>query len=184
MNERITLVSLFDNNNLSKIEYYTKQINEKLCKVPFGKNVNNREEVDTLPYHFTLSAWDISDEENVINELSKITFSKLKLLVNNVEIMNGKENSHVLYFSIEDNEELKSLQQKIYEVLPNEKYNPNSFNFHITIHIDKDYNKIISMKEKILQDFIPFELEVNTFGLYEIYPAELVKIFKEGNNYE
>lgn len=97
MNERITLVSLFDNNNLAKIEYYTKQINEKLCKVPFGKNVNNREEVDTLPYHFTLSAWDISDEENVINELSKITFSKLKLLVNNVKIMNGKENSHVLY---------------------------------------------------------------------------------------
>lgn len=181
MNERITLVSLFDNNNLAKIEYYTKQINEKLCKVPFGKNVNNREEVDTLPYHFTLSAWDISDEENVINELSKITFSKLKLLVNNVKIMNGKENSHVLYFSIEDNEELKSLQQKIYEVLPNEKYNPNNFNFHITIHIDKDYNKIISIKEKILQDFIPFELEVDTFGLYEIYPAELVKIFKEEN---
>lgn len=37
MNERITFVSMFDNNNLAKIEYYTKQINENLCKVPFGK---------------------------------------------------------------------------------------------------------------------------------------------------
>lgn len=179
MNERITFVSLFDNKNLTKIEYYTKQISEKLCKVPYGKNVDNREKVDTLPYHFTLSAWDISDEENVIRKLSKIAFFKLRLLINNVKIMNGKENSYVLYFSIEGNEELKLLQQKIYEVLPSEKYNPNNFNFHITIHIDKDYNKIISMKEKILDNFIPFELEVNTFGLYEIYPAKLIKIFEE-----
>lgn len=177
MNERITLISMFDTNNLIKIEYYTKQINEKLCKVPFGKNVDNREEVDTLPYHFTLSAWDISDEENVIKELLKIDFLKLKLLINSVEIMNGKENSYVLYFSIEENEELKLLQQKIYEVLPSEKYNPNNFNFHITINIDKDYNKIISMKEKILDNFIPFELEVDNFGLYEIYPAKLIKQF-------
>lgn len=93
--------------------------------------------------------------------------------------MNGKENSYVLYFNIEDNEKLKLLQQRIYQVLSSEKYNPNNFNFHITIHIDKDYNKIISMKEKILENFIPFELEVNTFGLYEIYPAKLIKIFEE-----
>lgn len=178
MNERITFVSLFDNNNLAKLEYYTKQVYEKLCKVPFGKNVDNREEVDTLPYHFTLSAWDISDEENVIKELSKIDFPKLRLLINNVEIMNEKENSYVLYFSIENNKKLKLLQQRIYQVLPSEKYNPNNFNFPITIHIDKDYNKIISMKEKIVENFIPFELEVDTFGLFEIYPAKLIKIFE------
>lgn len=176
MNERITFISMFDKEVLANIEYYTKQINGSLCKVPFGKNVDNREEVDTLPYHFTLSAWNISNEKKVIKGLSKLAFPKLRLIINNVEIMNGKENSYVLYFSIEDNEELKLLQQKIYEILPSEKYNPNNFNFHITIHIDKDYNKIISMKEKILQNFIPFEIEVDTFGLYEIYPAKLVKI--------
>ena len=176
MNERITFISVFNDISLEKIEHYTKEINDKLCKVPFGKNVNNREEADTLPYHFTLSAWDISCKEKVIDELSKIEYPKLKILINDIEIMNGKENSYVLYFSIEDNEELKLLQQKIYEILPSEKYNPINFNFHITIHIDKDYNKIISMKEKILQNFIPFEIEVDTFGLYEIYPAKLVKI--------
>ena len=90
MNERITLIAIFDDNSLEKIEFYTKQINEKLCKVPFGKNVNSREEVDTLPYHFTLSAWNISDEDNVIKKLSKVDFTKLKLFINNIEIMNGK----------------------------------------------------------------------------------------------
>lgn len=174
MNQRITFVSIFSENDLAKIEYYTKRINDKLCKVPFGKNVVDREEVDTLPYHFTLSAWDISSEEVVIKELSKINFPRLKIFVSSVEIMRGKENSYVLYFKIEDNAELKSLQQRIYEVLPSEKYNPNNFNFHITINIDNDYTKIVSMHEKLLENFSPFELEVDAFCLYEIYPAKLV----------
>lgn len=177
MNERVTFISIFDNINLEKIENYIKQIKQKLCKVPFVKNVDNREEVDTLPYHFTLSAWNILDEEKVINELSKIEYPRLKILINDIEIMNGKENSYVLYFNIEENKELKLLQEKIYQVLPTEKYNPKNFHFHITIHIDKDYTKIIAMKEKLLENFIPFELEVDTFGLYEIYPAKLVKKF-------
>lgn len=179
MNERITFISVFNDISLEKIEHYTKKINDKLCKVPFGKNVDNREEADTLPYHFTLSAWDISCEEKIIDELSKIKYPKLKILINNIEIMNGKENSFVLCFSIEKSEELKLLQSKIYQMLPSEKYNPDNFNFHITIHIDKDYTKINSMKKKLLEKFIPFKLEVDTFGLYEIYPAKLVKQFKK-----
>lgn len=179
MNERITFISIFNKKSLEKIEYYTKQINDKTCKVPFGKNVDNRVEVATLPYHFTLSAWDIFYEAKVIDELSKIEYPKLKILINDIQIMNGKENSFVLCFSIEKSKELKLLQSKIYKMLPSEKYNPDNFNFHITIHIDKDCNKINSMKEKILKNFVSFELEVDTFGLYEIYPAKLVKIFKE-----
>ncbi len=188
MRERVTFISIFDDFNLQKINHYTKEINDKLCKVPFGQNVANREEVDTLPYHFTtLSAWDISYEDKVINDLSKIKYPNLKILINNIEIMNGKENSFVLYFSIEQNEELKLLQSKIYQILPSEKYNPDNFKFHITIHIDKDYNKINSMKEKLLENFIPFELNVGEFNLYEIYPAKLVRQFKQiinDENYE
>ena len=179
MNERITFISMFDNNNLEKIKYYTKQLKEKLCKVPFAKNIDNRVGTDTLPYHFTLSAWDISYKEKVITKLLKIEYPKLKILINDVGIMNGKNNSYVLYFSIEENEKLKGLQQRIYEVLPSEKYNPNNFKSHITIHIDKDYTKIITMKNKLLENFTPFELEVDVFGLYEIYPAKLVKQFKQ-----
>ena len=43
----------------------------------------------------------------------------------------------------------------------------------------KDYTKINSMKDKLLEKFTPFALEVDTFGLYEIYPAKLVKQFKQ-----
>lgn len=39
MNERITFVSVFNNISLEKIEHCTGEINKKLCKVPFGKNV-------------------------------------------------------------------------------------------------------------------------------------------------
>jgi len=178
MHERITFISIFDHSNLAKIEYYTKRINEKLCKVPFGKNVDNRIEVDTLPYHFTLSAWNIEDKEKVKNTLSQIELPKLKIFINNVEIMNGKENSYVLYFNIEEDKILKLFQEQIYQILPNERYNPENFNFHITIHIDKDYSKIAAMKETLLENFTPFELEVNTFGLFEIYPAKLIRQFR------
>ena len=104
MNERVTLISVFDNDNLAKIKFYMELIKDKLCKVPFGKNVDNREKVDTLPYHFTLSVWNISDEDNVIKELSKIEFPKLEIVINDVKIKNGLENSYVLYFSIKQNE--------------------------------------------------------------------------------
>lgn len=30
-----------------------------------------------------------------------------------------------------------------------------------------------------MEIFIPFELEVDTYGLYEIYPANLVKVFSD-----
>ena len=177
MKKRITLISTFDDISIKKIEYSIRQVSEKLCKVPFGKIVGNRIEMDTLPYHFTLSAWDIENEKNVKKNLSQIEFPKLKIYINNVEIMNGKENSYVLYFNIEENEKLKLLQKQIYQYLPTEKYNPENFIFHITIHIDKDFEKIASIKEKILQNFKPFELEVNSFELYEIYPAKLIKRF-------
>ena len=175
MNERITLVSLFNQSDLEKINNIIKVINEPLCKVPFGKNVDNRIKADTLPYHFTLSAWDISQENFILQELSNINFNSFKVNVDSIEIMNGKENSYVLYFNIKVNNELKLLQERIYNILPSEKYNPNKFQFHITITIDKDYEKIIRIKNKLKEIFIPFDLEINSIGLFEIYPATLIK---------
>lgn len=155
MNERITLISLFNQNDLEKINNVIKIINEPLCKVPFCKNVEDRIKVDTLPYHFTLSAWNIEQENFILQELSNINFNSFKVNVDGIKIMDGKENSHVLCFSIKANDELKSLQEKIYNILPIEKYSPNSFQFHITIAIDKDYEKIIRIKKKLEDIFIP-----------------------------
>lgn len=178
MNERITCIATFNKNNLSKIEKYTKLLSQELCKVPFGKNVDNRKDIDTLPYHFTLSAWDIKYEEKIIKELSQINYPELKVIINDVQIMNGKENSYVLYFNITKNETLELLQRNIYQRLPNKKYKPETFNFHITIHIDQNYNNIKEMQKKLLQQFHPFELEIESYNLYEIYPAKIVKTFK------
>lgn len=93
-------------------------------------------------------------------------------------ILKGKENSFVLYFHIQKNQELVSLHQKIYSLFPNEKYNPSHFTFHITITIDKDSEKIIQIKDELTKHFTPFELEVDELGLFEIYPAHLIKRIK------
>jgi len=178
MNERITLVSLFNQSDLEKINNIIEVINEPLCKVPFGKNVDNRIKADTLPYHFTLSAWNISQENFILQELSNINFNSFKVNVDSIEIMNGKENSYVLYFNVKVNNELKLLQERIYNILPSEKYNPNKFQFHITITIEKDYEKIIRIKNKLEEIFFPFDLEINSIGLFEIYPATLIKTMK------
>ncbi len=91
--------------------------------------------------------------------------------------MNGKENSYCLYIELENNEELKNIQKEIYNLCPSPKYNPENFTFHITIHIDKDYQKIINMKKVLEDDFKEIELTVCNFGLYEIYPAKLIETF-------
>lgn len=175
MNERITLISMFDQNNLEKINNIIKIINESICKVPFIENINDRMKVDTLPYHFTFCAWNINQKNYILQELSNINFKRFKVNVDGIEIMNGKENSYVLFFNIKKSNELKLLQEKIYKILPMEKYDPNKFQFHITITIEKNYEKIIRIKKKLEEIFIPFDLEINSLGLFEIYPANLIK---------
>lgn len=175
MNERVTLISLFDNDNLNKILNLINPIKEQLCKIPFGKNVDDRISNDTLPYHFTISAWDIKNEEFILDNLSNIHFDKFKIYVDHIELINGCENSYVLILGFEANKELKALQKEIYNILPTKNYNPDTFKFHITITVDKDYEKIIKIKEKMEASFVPFELEVNSIGLFEIYPAKLIK---------
>lgn len=147
MNKRITLISNFDAESISKIQEKLKVIkNINLCKVPFGKNIINREKADTLPFHFTFCAWDINLEKKILISLAKIKFRSFQIKIVDVKIMSGKDNSYVLYFSIDDNEYLKKLQKEIYNINPASKYNPDNFKFHITIHIDKDYNNIINIK--------------------------------------
>lgn len=177
MNERITLVSLFDEDSTNRIKKVISITNEKVCKVSFGKNISDRYINDTLPLHFTISAWDIKNENLVISKLKMIKFPKTKIEIDGIEIMNGKENSYVLYFSIKENAELKKILEDIYSVVPSEKYNPKSFIFHITIHIDKDYNKILDMKNILEKNLDNMKLIVDKFGLFEIYPAKLIEKF-------
>ncbi len=78
MNDRITLISLFNTEDLNKINKVIKNVTEPLCKVPYIKNIDNRISIDTLPYHFTLSAWNIEEKDFVLKKLSNIKFIALK----------------------------------------------------------------------------------------------------------
>ncbi len=178
MNERITLISILDKENEAKITKYTSKISHKLCKVPYGKGVEDREKADTLPYHFTLYTFDIKKEKEVKEFLRTKEFKNVKVLIDKLEILGGKETSYVLVFSMKENKELRKIQKEIYDKYPSDYYHPNSFPFHITIHISKDKQMIENMKKKIEKEFIPFELEVLKFGLFEIYPAKLVEYYE------
>lgn len=175
MNERITLVAVFNEVDNDKIYNITNVTDELLCKVPFGKNVTDRITVDTLPYHFTISAWDIENKEFIIEKLDKITFSDFDLDIDTIEIREAKEDSYLLCFNIIVNDELRKLQAMIYNVFPTEKYNPDKFKFHITITVDKDYEKIAGIKKQLDKVFNPFKINVSCIKLFEIYPANLVK---------
>ena len=176
MNSRITLVSILEKENILKIEELLSQIEKPLCKIPFGKGVENRILFDTLPYHFTIYSWDIKKEGKVIDFLKSIQFPKLELAINCVNIMKGNEDSYVLYLGIEKNNQLSNLQNIFYQQFGSEYYNPNHFEFHITLHITKDKEEVTRMKEELEKEFQPFSCTINRFALYEIYPANLIYI--------
>jgi 2''-5'' RNA ligase len=172
MNKRITLITNFENEISYKIDKLIKNTGISTCKVPYGvEGVDDRIKMDTLPYHLTICTWNETEKELVIDFLNSISFQSLTVYVNNVELMDGRNNSKVLYLSIEKNEKLISLQKKLYEKFENSKYNPDNFVFHITLDIDQDTQKILKLEKEIKKLFVPFKIEITSIGLYEIYPA-------------
>jgi len=62
-------------------------------------------------------------------------------------------NSYCLYLSIEESYKIRDLQRIFHTEFPKEKYNPDDFIFHITLHIDKDYDKILRMQNILKQSW-------------------------------
>ena len=99
---------------------------------------------------------------------------KIQLKVNDIKIMNAKYDSYCLYLSIEENQQIKELQRIFYKEFPKEKYNSDDFTFHMTLHIDNDYNKIVKMQNILKQNFEPFFLDFNILALFD-YPGDMIK---------
>lgn len=171
---RITLITSFKEKELDKIDQRIKNINYHMCKVPYGINDELRSKIDNLPYHFTIFATDKQNERKLLNIASSIKMNKITLKVSNVRIMNGRDNSFVLYFAIEENEDIKELQRKFFLQIPGEHYNPDKFTFHMTLHIDKDEKIVNKLKDKIELNFKPFTLEFDELALYD-YPGNIIK---------
>lgn len=174
MSKRITLISFIGKNEISKIEQLMSNIKENTCKVPYGINDEKRYEIDNLPYHFTIFATNKENQDQVLKIAEKINIDKIKLKVNDIKIMTARYDSYCLYLSIEENQQIKELQRIFYKAFPKEKYNPDDFVFHMTLHIDKDYNKVLNLQKILKENFKSFFLEFNTVALFD-YPGEMIK---------
>jgi 2'-5' RNA ligase len=171
---RITLITNFKEKELDKINHQIKNIDYHMCKVPYGINDELRYEIDNLPYHFTIFATDKQNERKLLEIANDIKVDTITLRINDIKIMNGKNNSFVLYFAIEENKNIKELQRKFFSQILGENYNPDKFTFHMTLHIDKDENIINDLKEKIKLNFKPFNLEFDDLALYN-YPGDMIE---------
>lgn len=175
MSKRITLISFIERNEIGKIEQLMSNINEKTCKVPYGINDEKRYEIDNLPYHFTIFATKKENQEQLLKIVKTINIDKIKLKIKDIKIMNASCNSYCLYLSIEENQQIKELQGEFYKKFTKERYNPDNFIFHMTLHIDKDYNKILNLQKTLKENFKPFFLEFDTLALFD-YPGEMIKL--------
>ena len=180
MSKRITMISFMNKTQLDKVKKLMNNIPIKTCKVPYGINDENRYNIDNLPYHFTVFATNKENQNEIIKIAQKIQRDKTRVKVNDVKIMKGSYESFVLYLSIEDNEEIKDLQRIFFNEFPKEKYNPEQFTFHLTLHIDKDYDKILELQNIIKNNFKPFYLEFNRLALYD-YPGDMIKEISFGD---
>ncbi len=176
MGKRITLISYMPEKELKKIDKLVSHSNVKLCKMPYGIDDEKRYEIDHLPYHITIFATKKENESQMIAIAEQLVLEKITVRVSDIEIMTGKHNSYVLCFALDDNKQLKALQGKFAKKIPTKKYKPENFKFHLTIHIDKDYKKIIDLKNKIQKNFKPFDLEFSKLALYN-YPGNLIQVF-------
>lgn len=174
--KRLTLIANFNEENLEKIKSTLVGINEEMCRIPYIEGLD-RELTRDLPIHFTLYSWGEEYKKEVINYLSKFDFKECKAFVTGVQIMNGRNGSYVLYYKLEVNEEILRVTRELNKIYHNKKYE-NNYEYHITICISKDYDKIIKIKDLLLERFVPFDISVSKLTLYEIYPAVVIRDFK------
>lgn len=174
MSRRITLISFINRNEMSKVDNLLINIDEKMCKVPYGINDENREKIDNLPYHFTIFATNKENQYKMLEIAQKIHIGKIQVEINDIRIMRGSNNSYCLYLSIEKNTKLKELQRVFFNEFPKENYNPDNFTFHMTMHIDKNYDTILKIQNKLKAKFKPFLLEFDTLALFD-YPGEIIE---------
>ena len=174
MSKRITLISLSEKKELKKIENLINIIEEKTCKVPYGIDDEKREEIDNLPYHFTIFATKKENQEKILKIAKTINVSEIQLKIEDIKIKEASQESYCLYLSIEENQEIKELQGIFYKEFLEEKYNPDNFIFHMTLEINKDYEKVLKLQNRLKQNFKPFFLKFSKLALFD-YTGEIIE---------
>lgn len=171
---RITLVTSFDEKELNKIDKVIQGIGSGLCKVPYGIDDERRYEIDNLSYHLTVFATNKENEDKVLDIARSLDIGEIEVLVDSVHVMNGRNGSLVLYLGIVENADIKRVQRVFYDVFKDEKYNPDKFLFHITLHIDKNKELVYDLERKVKENFVPFSVRFGKLSLYN-YPGEIIE---------
>lgn len=170
-----TIVTHFDAEGYKKLHTILSVVSdERICRVPYGRVEDNRRyQVDTLPYHITVSS-SKGPLDHLMSTLDGFQFSPFNVSIVGLNVMSGKNNSQVLCFEVAPSGEMDMLQLEMYRLLGNEKYFPGKNVPHVTLCISKDYGKIDRIKNLVLSNFVPFTIKVISVGLYEIWPGKLV----------
>lgn len=175
MNQRITCIAIFNKESNLKINNVLRNIGKSFNKVPC--HIENRDQVDTLPYHTTFCVWNSNLKEKIVPIFNNLAISKIEMKVTDIKIKAGYQNnsdSYNLYFALEVNSEFQNIQKKIYNSLPNEQYKPDDYLIHMSIHSSKNYEELVEIQKDIKKVFRPFMIESDEIALFEIYPAELI----------
>ncbi len=143
---RITLITYFKKEELNKIYENIKYVNYHLCKFPYGINDNKRYKLDNLPYYFTIFATNKENETKLLKIANKIKITKINLKINEIKVMNRKNNSYVLYLGIENNNYMKKLQKLFYEEFHEENFTPFYLEFNELALFDYPGNIITTIK--------------------------------------
>ena len=158
INYAITFVACFDDESNQKIEEALKLIgNYRICKVPM-KN-GNRKDLDTLPFHSTISSWSIKEEQKIVEQIRRFfTFNSFSSDFRFV----GKK-THICLEPIQE-EPLRRLVTKAYNLMPRDRYIPNKYHLHSTININPDRDQI-QEQLKILKK-VTLNLKINEVRLF------------------
>jgi 2'-5' RNA ligase len=170
-----TIVTHFDAKGYNKLYTLLSLLSdERISRVPYGRVEDKRRyQVDTLPYHITISS-SKGPLDSLMSAMEEFQFSSFIISIVGLDVMRGKNNSQVLYFEVGPSKEMEKLQLEMYRITGNDKYIPGKAIPHITLCISKDYRKIDRIKNLVLSDFAPFTLQVMSVGLYEVWPGKLI----------
>lgn len=166
LNYAITFVACFDEESNQKIAEALKLIsNYRICKVPM-KN-GNREDIDTLPFHSTISSWDINKEQEIVEQIRRFfTFESFS-----ADFRFAGNKTHICLEPIQE-DQLRELVSKAYNLKPCERYTPSKYHLHSTININPDVNQI--QEQVAILKKVTLNLRINEVKLFEIYPAKVV----------
>lgn len=173
-----TLITHFDKCSYRKLYAALGDVDMNgLCRIPYGKVADNlRFELDTLPFHFTISS-SKDTLSNITKVMENFTFSPFEVVVNGIGVMGGKEKGYVLYFKIAKNENMDNIRKYAYTFLGNPSYLPERHLNHMTINISRDRQQTAILKQA-LSIVKPFTMTINSLGLYKIWPGELKSIYE------